>query len=453
MRLLKLLLIVFVCAAGPVVAGPLDDGRAAWQKGDYATAMRLWRPIADQGDANAQYNLGFMYEKGQGVPQDYATAVSWFRKAAEQGLAKAQFNLGVMYAKGQGVPQDYAAAMSWYRKAADQGYADAQTHLGLMYDNGQGVPQNYAAAVSWYRKAADKGYADAQTNLGVMYAKGQGVPQDYATAVSWFRKAADQGVADAQYNLSVMYHNGQGVPQDYAAAVAWFRKAADQGVASAQYNLGFMYSEGQGVPQDYVQAHKWWNLAASRFDASKKEYRDKAAKGRDQIAAKMTPAQLAEAQKLAREWKPTQPIVSPAAPTVSAPPPQRSVSGLSIPMKREGGTYVVPVLINNAITLDFTVDSGASDVSIPEDVVSTLIRAGTIRDTDFIGEQTYVLADGSRVKSKTFRIRSLKVGDRVLENVTGSVAGRNGTLLLGQSFLGRFKSWSIDNTKHALVLE
>jgi len=122
-------------------------------------------------------------------------------------------------------------------------------------------------------------------------------------------------------------------------------------------------------------------------------------------------------------------------------------------MKKEGGTYVVPVLINNAITLDFTVDSGASDVTIPEDVVSTLMRMETIRDTDFLGERTYTLADGSKVKSKTFRIRSLKVGDHVLENVTGSVASTKGSLLLGQSFLGRFKSWSIDNTKHVLVLE
>jgi len=122
-------------------------------------------------------------------------------------------------------------------------------------------------------------------------------------------------------------------------------------------------------------------------------------------------------------------------------------------MKRSRGTYVVPVTVNNAITLDFTVDSGASDVTIPADVVLTLIRAGTIRSTDFTGEKTYVLADGTRVKSRTFRIRSLMVGDRILQDVVGSVAPTSGTLLLGQSFLGRFKSWSIDNSRHALVLE
>jgi predicted aspartyl protease len=98
-------------------------------------------------------------------------------------------------------------------------------------------------------------------------------------------------------------------------------------------------------------------------------------------------------------------------------------------------------------------DSGAADVSIPEDVFITLIRAKTVREEDSIGNQVYVLADGSKEKSMRFRIRSLQVGGRVLENVTGSVGGKNSSLLLGQSFLGRFKSWSIDNSRHALVLE
>jgi predicted aspartyl protease len=133
--------------------------------------------------------------------------------------------------------------------------------------------------------------------------------------------------------------------------------------------------------------------------------------------------------------------------------PPRSTSTSSTVMKKERGIYVVPVIINSAITLDFAVDSGASDVSIPMDVVKALIDAGTIRDTDLIGEKTYVIADGSRVKSLTFRIRSLKVGDRIVENVTGNVGPARGIPLLGQSFLGRFKSWSMDNSRHALVLE
>jgi len=113
--------------------------------------------------------------------------------------------------------------------------------------------------------------------------------------------AAEQGQASAQYNLGVMYDNGQGVPQDYKEAVRWFRVAAEQGHASAQNNLGFMYSEGQGVPQDFIQAHLWYNLAASSRTG---DDRETAVKNRDLLAEKMTAEQIAEAQRLAREWKP-----------------------------------------------------------------------------------------------------------------------------------------------------
>ena len=128
-------------------------------------------------------------------------------------------------------------------------------------------------------------------------------------------------------------------------------------------------------------------------------------------------------------------------------------SRLRVPLKAVGGTFVVPVEINGAISLDFVIDSGASDVSIPADVVSTLIRTGTIEKSDFIGKQAYVLADGSRSPSDVFTIRSLKVGVSVIENVQGSIAPAAGSLLLGQSFLQRFKSWSIDNLNHELLLE
>jgi TPR repeat protein len=209
-------------------------GVKAYERYDYATALREWRPLAEQGNAKAQYNLGAMYENGDGVPQDYAEAVRWYRKAAEQSDARAQFNLGVMYLEGRGVRQDHTEAMKWYRKAAEQGEADAQNNLGVIYDNGRGVPQDYAEAVRWYRGAANLGYAPAQYNLGFMYYEGRGVPQDYAEAAGWYRKAAKQGDADAQYNLGVMYDNGRGVPQDYAEAIKWYRQAAEQGDAEAQ---------------------------------------------------------------------------------------------------------------------------------------------------------------------------------------------------------------------------
>ena len=125
---------------------------------------------------------------------------------------------------------------------------------------------------------------------------------DYATAIREWRPLAKQGVADAQYNLGVMYVEGLGVPQNYAKAVGWWRKAAEQGHATAQYNLGVAYHNGEGVPQNYAQAHMWHNLAASRFPPG--EDSDKVVKNRDHVAKRMTPAQISEAEKLAREWQP-----------------------------------------------------------------------------------------------------------------------------------------------------
>ena len=121
---------------------------------------------------------------------------------------------------------------------------------------------------------------------------------DKALAVQWFRKAADQGNAGGQFMLGNMYDNGQGVPKDYALAVQWYRKAADQGDANAQNNLGVMYANGQGVPKDYTLAYMWSNLGAAGGN-------ELGGKNRDAVAALMTSAQIGEAQRLSREWKPT----------------------------------------------------------------------------------------------------------------------------------------------------
>ena len=153
---------------------------------------------AEQGDAEAQFNLGGLYADGDGVPQDDKQAVDWYRKAAEQGYADAQNNLGVMYAKGRGVPQDDKQAAEWYKKAAEQGDAYAQASLSVKYAYGEGVPQDDKQAVEWCIKAAGQGYAGAQTLLGAMYSEGRGIPQDDKQAVEWYRKAAEQGDAEAQ---------------------------------------------------------------------------------------------------------------------------------------------------------------------------------------------------------------------------------------------------------------
>ena len=150
---------------------------------------------------------------------------------------------------------------------------------------------DYAAFIS----LAEQGDADAQLYLGFIYEKGEGVPQDYKAAMKWYSLAAEQGDADAQGSLGSMYGMGKGVPQDYRAAVKWTRLAAEQGHPAAQYNLALDYGKGDGVIQDNVYAHMWFNIAASSGDS------ENASEGRDIVAGMMTTAQIAEAQKLARQ--------------------------------------------------------------------------------------------------------------------------------------------------------
>lgn len=198
--LLGWLVALLALAAGvaPASAGPYEDGLAAHQRKDYATAMRLFRGLAEKGDARAQYALGLMYANGEGGMQNFAEAAKWWRLAAEQGDSRAQNSLGMMY-----------------------------------------------------------------------------------------------------YRVGMMYANGQGVAQNYALAAEWIRKAAERGVEHAQKNLGTLHYYGQGVAQSYVQAYLWYSLASSRGN-------EEAARYLKLTAAKMTPAQLAEAQKLAAEWRPQQ---------------------------------------------------------------------------------------------------------------------------------------------------
>jgi TPR repeat protein len=164
--------------------------------------------------------------------------------------------------------------------------------------------QDYAEAFRLCGPLAEQGDAKAQSALGFMITNGEGVKVDYALSAKWYRKAAEQGYAPAQSTLGFMYDNGKGVLQDYAEAEKWYRKSAEQGDAFGQAYLGFMYEWGHGVPQDYALAYMWLNLAAAHssadFDVTKFY-----AERRDDVAKKMTSAQIAEAQRLAREWKPT----------------------------------------------------------------------------------------------------------------------------------------------------
>jgi TPR repeat protein len=161
------LAVALVVSSGSVAtAQDFDKGLAAYDAGDLVTALEEWRPLAEQGVAVAQNNLGLMYEFGEGVLQDYAKSVSLYLLAAEQGYALAQYNLGNMYRTGRGVLQDYSEAFTWYRLASEQGYAMAQSNLGAMYSFGHGVLQDNVKAHMWYNIGAANGNALGGENRG-----------------------------------------------------------------------------------------------------------------------------------------------------------------------------------------------------------------------------------------------------------------------------------------------
>jgi TPR repeat protein len=167
MNKIQTLLTTTVLLFGMSGSGVADfnDGYDAYQKGDYKTAFNEWKPLAEQGDVDAQYNIGWLYRNGKGVLKDYKEAVKWYRKAAEQGDAFAQGNLGVMYANGKGVLKDYKEAVKWYRKAAEQGNASAQYNLGARYAYGEGVLKDLSKAKYWIKKAYENPDAEKTSTV------------------------------------------------------------------------------------------------------------------------------------------------------------------------------------------------------------------------------------------------------------------------------------------------
>jgi hypothetical protein len=184
--------------SGPPAPKPLDEADRAYNRGDYGAALRLYTTAANAGDPQAEYQVGYMYQFGQGISQDYQAAVHWYALAAAQGSKMAQVNLGYLSAHGFGTARDYAAALRWYQLAAEQGSAPAQYQLGDLYEKGYGVPVNYAQAFRWYKAAADQGLAIAQYCVGRLYAAGFGVQRDLGAARDWMKRAADGGNADAR---------------------------------------------------------------------------------------------------------------------------------------------------------------------------------------------------------------------------------------------------------------
>jgi TPR repeat protein len=178
------------------------QGKAAYDRSDYAQAMEWYQKAAAHGNAEAENYIGWCYQNGFGVQKDFAEAMNWYKKAAAQGNSDAENNTGWFYQNGFGVQKDYAEAMKWYQKAAAQGNSEAENNTGWFYQNGFGVQKDYVEAMKWYQKSAAQGYSMAENNIGWSYQNGFGVQKDNAEAIRWYQKAAAQGNDFAKQNLA-----------------------------------------------------------------------------------------------------------------------------------------------------------------------------------------------------------------------------------------------------------
>jgi TPR repeat protein len=281
-------LCLLLTQAALALADPLGDGLVAYATGDYATAWRVLRPWAEQGNPDALTAVGVMYVKGQGVDRDYTQALDLFNRAISAGSEDAEAELGYMYGSGYGVPQDYEEAVSKYRDSIQKGSVRGENYLGEAYVAGQGVVKDYDQARQLFEDAARKSLPVALANLGNLYYLGRGVPKDLGTALRYYEAAAAKNSPEAQNNLGLMYQKGIGVPQDPAQALELFKRAALLGESSGAYNAGWAFENGIGVPQDFLQAYEWYDIGAHDGGTF-------SSRRRDLIATQLTADQIEQA--------------------------------------------------------------------------------------------------------------------------------------------------------------
>jgi TPR repeat protein len=349
-RHLPVLLLLLLVST--VLRADFEAGLNAYNAGDYATALKEWQPLADQGAPHAQYNLGLMYARGQGVRQDFSKAADYYRKSAEQGIVEAEYNLGVLYSNGEGVPKDESEASKWFLKAAQQGDLNAANSLGNIYDEGPGAFQNFAEAEKWYRKAAEAGVANAQFNLGVMYDIGQGVKQDFTEALKWYQKAAEQGSPEALCNIAILYYNGE------------------------------------GVPVDRVQAHRYFLIAKELGEP-------RAANLIKLTTEKLNKKQIAEAVEQADAWRQAHPAKPATEPTIVAKAPAPAPPAPS-ETPRNTEPPVAPPATTGSVWTNVARVVGVGDVHGDyEQLVAVLKSAGLIDDSaNWIGGKTHLVQTG-----------------------------------------------------------
>ena len=301
-RVWALLFLLFVM---PVSADETtEDGFAAWSRGDYQTATRIWHITGQAGDPLAQYNLGWAYLSGLGVEKNNETSLLWFTKAADNDdeiaqqklleiliqkpgdvvtyeqidkwLTKisqnpsdsfveqlhgqaineepvAQLILGVLYEDGIAVGRDEVQAMQNYLGAAKHGVAVAQTFLASLFEHAEEISRDYDEAIVWYLKAAEQGYTEAQYRLALLYESGGLLARNPTEALRWFKSAESQGERRARVPIGRLLYE----KQDYVGALSWFKIAEKDGDIWSRYHIATMHYLGYGVPTDAGTAFRW----------------------------------------------------------------------------------------------------------------------------------------------------------------------------------------------------
>lgn len=273
-------------------------------KKDVDAAMELVRPLAEEGNAEAQYYLGWIYDYELDENDDTEKeSLYWYELAMQKGFLKAYLgvNLNKFARKSEAdviayeaiclgildfsdeelgldglelignyhyyTEKDYEKALNWYLRAANAGNTRAMNQVGWMYQNGHGVQQNHEQAMEYFLMASEIGVPVAMNNIGWMYQNGYGVAKDYGKAMDWYLQAAEAGDATAMFNLGYMYTEGLGITQSYSKAMDWYLQAAEAGNATAMNNIGWFYKDGLGVARNYSTAMEWCLKAAREGNA------------------------------------------------------------------------------------------------------------------------------------------------------------------------------------------
>ena len=262
-----MLLVAMACTAGPAWSDALT-AMDAYERGDYAGALREAGSLAKSGDPMAQYLLGHLYFNGHGVVRNQAIAESMLRQSALKGFASAQLDLSKLILRKPGKTDDHRReARIWAERAARQNLADAQYMIATMYYRGVGGDVDMAAAAQWYREAAKSGDPRADYALGLLARSGPEEKPNWGAAQRHFQSAANGGLREANHALGMLYLDGRGGQRDPVKAIGFFLIAANGDFAPSQRVLGQMYRAGVSVKKDNERAYLWLLKAAEGGDA------------------------------------------------------------------------------------------------------------------------------------------------------------------------------------------